>query len=218
MNKTSKVLAVAVIVVIAGVLLAATPAGRVLAIGTMNFAAARAGVTINLGEAESRLRARLGELPDPAQIRLVISKSERTATVFDGDRAVATYPVALGTKPTGHKQREGDGRTPEGTYRVCTRLDKSRYHLFLGLSYPGPDDAQRGLAEGVITQRTLDNIVAADTNATAPPWEPPLGGAVGLHGGGTGSDWTLGCIAFENDAIEEIWLLTQMGTLVEVRP
>jgi murein L,D-transpeptidase YafK len=216
MKRTHKIAFGLGILASALVLIAATPAGRIVATGAMNLAAARLDMTPNMDGARQRLESRLGSLPDPSRTRIVISKSARTAHVLDGETTVAMYPIALGPKPEGHKSREGDGRTPEGTYRLCTRLDRSRYHLFLGLSYPGPEDARLALAEGAITERTSDAVTNADANSGVPPWDSPLGGAVGLHGGGTGRDWTLGCIAFENEAIEEIWLLTQMGTRVEI--
>jgi len=203
---------VALIVVVA----MATPVGQIAIKGSVNLVSARLGIEPNMERARRRLEARLGSLPDPGQTRICVSKSERTATVLVGEIVIAAYPIALGGSPQGQKLREGDGRTPEGTYRICTRLDRSRYHLLLGLSYPGPEDARRAIAEGTITQRTFDAVAEAEANSGVPPWDSVLGGAVGLHGGGTGMDWTLGRIAFENDACEEIWLLTQIGTKVEI--
>jgi murein L,D-transpeptidase YafK len=112
--------------------------------------------------------------------------------------------------------REGDHRTPEGRYYVCTRNDRSRFHLFLGVSYPSKQDAERGLTTGLIGKNVFAQIVAANSRGTRPPWNTPLGGEVGVHGGGTGSDWTWGCIALENADIEELWASCPLGTPITI--
>lgn len=156
--------------------------------------------------------------PAPANPRIVILKSQRRLILYDGAAEVRSYKVALGGKPVGDKEREGDRRTPEGTFRVCTRNQRSRFHLFLGLSYPAADDAARGLAQRLIDASQHDAIVAADRDRRCPPWNTPLGGEVGIHGHGADRDWTLGCIALANSDIEELWRACPKGTEVEVRP
>lgn len=150
-----------------------------------------------------------------AEPRIEVRKAERRLDLFDGDRLVRSYRVALGGSPIGHKTREGDGRTPEGTYRICTRLERSQFHLFLGLDYPAPSDAE-GRADVSASERAA--IEAAHRVGTRPPWDTALGGAVGIHGGGSHRDWTRGCLAVEDAEIEEIFLLTTMGAPVLVRP
>lgn len=167
-------------------------------------------------------RARLGTLTNGAPLpldnaRLRIEKHNRRATLYSGDRAIKTYKIVLGQHPGGHKQKEGDSRTPEGTYHICTRLDRSKFYRFLGLNYPNAADAERGVAEELITPAQQGIIKHAEKRRGAPPWTTPLGGAIGLHGGGTQYDWTAGCIAFDNDAIEEIWVATDYWTPVEIR-
>jgi hypothetical protein len=149
--------------------------------------------------------------------RIVIRKLDRRLELWSKETLVRDYPIALGNEPGLDKVREGDHRTPEGEFYVCTRNDRSRFHLFLGLSYPSIEDADRGLASGLISRREFTSIVRAIQRRTRPPWDTGLGGEVGIHGGGTGSDWTWGCIALENDAIEELWRLCPMGTPVQIR-
>jgi L,D-peptidoglycan transpeptidase YkuD (ErfK/YbiS/YcfS/YnhG family) len=149
---------------------------------------------------------------------LLVSKSKRQITLFVDDKQVWTAPIGLGGCPEGHKQREGDQRTPEGDYYVCTRNPKSRFHLFLGLSYPGIPDARRGLSEGAITQAEHDRIVAAIESGKCPPWKTALGGEVGIHGSGSSRDWTLGCVALDDPDIELLWALCPLGTPVRIEP
>lgn len=200
---------------------AATSEGRWVAARATSIVACRLGRGApDLGNARERLAAKLppGSVADAAATRIVVRKSRRIAEVVVDGHAVLEYPIVLGSNPEGTKEREGDGRTPEGTYRICTRLDRSSYHLFLGLSYPGTADADAGLRRGAIDAGLRDVIAAKDEAGDVPPWNTALGGAVGLHGGGVAFDWTLGCVAFEDDDIEEVWLLTQIGTAVEIVP
>ena len=152
----------------------------------------------------------------PPDVRIEIDKSERSLVLFSGDAPVKRYRVGLG-EPAGDKLQQGDRRTHNGRFQVVTRNDRSQYHLFLGLSYPDAEDARRGLASGLISQTEARAIEDADRAGWQPSWNTRLGGAIGIHGGGGESDWTLGCVAVSNAEIEEIWAVTRMGTVVEVR-
>lgn len=158
------------------------------------------------------------ELPKLAKPRIVIRKKERSLEVYDGDRLVKTYAIALGFAPEGDKEREGDGRTPEGEFYVFTKNPKSQFHLSLGLSYPSKDDAKRGLANGLISVAEHDAIVSAINAGKMPPQKTALGGEIYIHGGGRDNDWTWGCTALKNEDIEEIFRSIEVGTKVEIRP
>ena len=152
-------------------------------------------------------------LPQP---QLKVFKRLHRVELWAAGRIVAQYPVGLGHRGLSDKRKEGDHLTPEGAFRICSRNERSAFHLFLGISYPGPEAAQRGLREGRITPEVQRAILRADRQRTCPPWNTGLGGTVGLHGGGSGSDWTWGCIALENGAIEELWLACPVGTPVHI--
>ena len=137
--------------------------------------------------------------------RIVVHKADRRLILYRGDRELTTYDIALGRDPIGHKRREGDGRTPEGHYRIDWRNPQSRYHLSLHISYPEAADRARAAARG----------------------EDP-GGMIMIHGlpnglGALGAagllrDWTEGCIAVTNEAIGDIWRRVADGTPIEIRP
>lgn len=146
-----------------------------------------------------------------------IDKSDHQLVLYSGETAVKRYRAGLGD-PVGDKVRQGDRKTPEGTFRVVTRNPQSRFHLFLGLSYPSPEDAARGLEAGLVTKTQAARIREAEAAKRQPPWNTPLGGAIGIHGEGGSSDWTLGCVAVDNDEIEELWAVVPMGTKVVVVP
>lgn len=169
-------------------------------------------------------------LPLP-QGRVVIDKSERRLDLYNGSTLVKSYRVALGNRPSGHKAKQGDGRTPEGDFYICTRNAKtSAFHIFLGLSYPALPDAKRAVNSKQITWREYQIIHQRLASRGRPLWETNLGGWVGIHGGTDATfaqkkrrergnpDWTAGCIALTNREIEEIHAATRLGTPVKVQP
>jgi len=130
--------------------------------------------------------------------RVVVNKGRREMLLLSGEAVVRTYRVALGREPVGHKQREGDGRTPEGRYTIDRRNPRSKYHLALHISYPNGRDCERAREAGA---------------------DP--GGDIMIHGlkagvAHPGTDWTQGCIAVTDAEMDEIWELVADGTAVEI--
>lgn len=149
---------------------------------------------------------------------ILISKSQRTLTVMSEGERVKTYRIVLGRVPLGDKEREGDGRTPEGDFYVCSRNPDSRYHRALGLSYPSDEDADRGRLSRLISKREYSDIVRAIRSMKRPPWNTALGGEIMIHGGGTARDWTDGCIALSDSDAEELFAAAPLGTPVRIDP
>jgi murein L,D-transpeptidase YafK len=136
---------------------------------------------------------------------ILIVKSTRTMTLMRGDTVFKTYKVALGTVPTGAKEKQGDHKTPEGNYVIDAKNSYSRFHLALHISYPKAEDRER-----------------------AKKMKVSPGGDIMIHGLESRyaflgalhrqTDWTDGCVAVTNPEIEEIWKLVPVGTTVEIRP
>jgi L,D-peptidoglycan transpeptidase YkuD (ErfK/YbiS/YcfS/YnhG family) len=150
--------------------------------------------------------------------KIIVKKADRTLQLWDQDTLYASYPIGLGREPIGDKQKEGDGRTPEGTYYICTRNNYSRFYLSLGLSYPNIEDAYEGLNAGLIDQNTYNQIEGAINRGVQPPWNTALGGEIMIHGHGSQSDWTAGCIAVDNDVMDVLWEICRIGTTVIIEP
>jgi len=150
-------------------------------------------------------------------MRLVITKHTRTLVVFDGDEEVLRIPVVLGQNP-GDKHREGDLATPVGDFYICYKNPDSKYHRFLGLSYPNIEDAERGLREKLITPAEAAQIRDAIAGKQCPPWKTALGGEVGLHGPCPNKTWTHGCIAMSAEHIERLYDLVEIGDEVVIEP
>ncbi|MHC4662493.1 MAG: L,D-transpeptidase family protein [Planctomycetota bacterium] len=151
--------------------------------------------------------------------KILIVKHKRVLVFINkkGERKI--FSIGLGFNPEGHKSREGDGRTPEGDYYICTKNPESKYYLSLGISYPGIPDAGRGLEEGAITQKQHDKIVDACERWRCPPWKTALGGEICIHGRGKkGKDWTLGCIALQNADMKYLFDNVPVQTPVVIVP
>ncbi len=159
--------------------------------------------------------AALTSVPAPS---LVVIKSKRELRLLSGGEILRTYRVGLGLEPVRPKERQGDFATPEGTYYVCMKNPQSKYELSLGLSYPGPADADRGFADGLISAAERGRIHAAWRARSTPPWNTALGGEIMIHGHGADADWTAGCVALDDGDIRELFAVIPVGTPVEIRP
>ena len=157
-------------------------------------------------------------LPELKTPRLVVEKSKRRLQVFDGEKLIKTYKIALGFASEGDKTREGDGKTPEGSYRVAVKNSNSKFVVSLGLDYPNMKDAARGLREQRITQNEYDEIATAINENRLPPQKTALGGEIYIHGGGNEKDWTWGCVALEEADIRELFARISVGTTVTIEP
>ena len=146
-----------------------------------------------------------GAAPPTIADRIVVNKAKRELLLLQGDRVLRSYKVALGRNPVGHKQRQGDGRTPEGDYYISARYKNSQFHWALYISYPNAEDRARARRAGV---------------------DP--GGDILIHGLPNGQgwigaahramDWTEGCIAVTDEEIEEIFRLTPARVPVRINP
>jgi murein L,D-transpeptidase YafK len=172
-------------------------------------------------KSETRPAHRTGEsagLPEIKDPRIVVKKSERKLELFDGGKLVRTYRIGLGFAPVGDKEKEGDGRTPEGEFYIFTKNEKSLYYLSLGISYPSIDDAERGFRRKLISANERDRIIEAVKDKKMPPQKTALGGEIYIHGSGSASDWTRGCIALEDEEMKELFDAVPVGAPVEIKP
>jgi murein L,D-transpeptidase YafK len=159
--------------------------------------------------------------PLPRPLRnpeIQVFKAKRQLELRADGRVVRTYRIGLGLQPTGPKRRQGDRRTPEGTYSLCNKNPRSQFYLSLQVSYPNAEDADRGLADGLITAADHERIVRASQRRGIPPAGTRLGGEIFLHGHGSESDWTWGCVALDDPDIKELYEAVPVGTPVRIFP
>ncbi len=134
---------------------------------------------------------------------VLVKKSDRTLSLFSNDQLIKSYQISLGKNPIGAKIQRGDRKTPEGLYQIDFKNRQSKYHLSLHITYPNKRDKARSL------ERNLNP-----------------GGNIYIHGLPNknnaalliGSDWTNGCIAVSNKAIQDIAKYVPDGTPIQITP
>ena len=136
--------------------------------------------------------------------KIEVYKSKRKMLVYSEGKLLKTYKIALGRNPIGHKEFEGDFKTPEGIYEINAKNPNSGYHKNLGVSYPNEKD-----------------IAHAKSLGKSP------GGHIKIHGIRNGSgfiskfqrwkDWTAGCIALTNEEVDELYEVVKIGTKIEIK-
>lgn len=151
-------------------------------------------------------------------MRVLICKAARTLEILDNGAPIYCCRVALGREPLGTKRAEGDGRTPEGVYRVCMVKQNGKYGRSLALDYPSVSDAETALQEARIDRATYDAICLAHSEGRRPPWGTPLGGEIYLHEGGSHSDWTAGCIALNENDMDALFARRDEIEQIEILP
>jgi murein L,D-transpeptidase YafK len=136
----------------------------------------------------------------PEVTYVVVNKSDRRMYLMHHGKVLQDHKIRLGFAPVGHKVAEGDGRTPEGLYRIDRRNPNSKFHLSVGISYPNEQDVAYAEALGV---------------------KP--GGDIFIHGQKSPKDknkhdWTWGCISVSNKEIEDIYAMVRDGTPIAINP
>ncbi len=154
------------------------------------------GIMTFLSACTSKFRTYNG----PEVTRVRVYKAERLIVLDGATEPLRTYPMGMGFAPVGHKQFEGDGKTPEGSYIIDRRNPNSLFHLSIGISYPNAEDRAFAAAQG----------------------RSP-GGDIFIHGGPRRGidpmnvrDWTAGCIAVTDRQIEEIYSMVKDGTPIDI--
>ncbi len=173
--------------------------------------------SVPIGGDESEIYVNSKEIKkDNSDVYIKVYKKSRVLELYENDKLLGRFKIALGKSPEGDKCREGDSKTPEGQYYICTRNESSKFTLFLGLSYPNMKDAQLGLENNIISQEEFSMIKRAEETKQRPPWNTALGGEIGIHGGGNTHDWTQGCIALSDEDIILIGQHVTSNTSVEI--
>jgi len=157
---------------------------------------------------------------------LLINGTHRTLSVMEGSTPVKVfYGISFGGGGVGYKLRKGDMITPVGRYAIGWINRESKFELFFGLTYPNGQDAERGLAHGILSPSDAHYLQVLEKVRHTPPQNTNMGGMIGIHGVGMGNvdlhrvlNWTDGCIALDNDQIYELSSWISLGMVVEIKP
>lgn len=141
----------------------------------------------------------------PKVTSVLVIKHEKRLYLKAGKTTLASFPVVFGANPEGHKQQEGDERTPEGLYTLDYKKASSSFYKAIHISYPNAQDVADAKKRGV---------------------DP--GGAIMIHGQKNGMgwaaaatqlfNWTNGCIALTDEDMEQVWQKVAAGTPIEIQP
>ncbi|WP_225027923.1 L,D-transpeptidase family protein [Xinfangfangia pollutisoli] len=152
-------------------------------------------LVVGLSACNSKFRSYHG--PEVTQIQ--VHKADRKMYLLHNDKVLKDFDIALGFAPVGHKQFEGDGKTPEGVYYINYKNPNSSYHLSLKVSYPNETD-----------------------RAYASSMGKSPGGDIMIHGGPTKKiyqkDWTAGCISITDKQMEVVYSMVKPGTPIYILP
>ena len=139
-----------------------------------------------------------------AEIDLVkVKKSIKKMYLLEKGNILKEYDIALGANPKGHKEQEGDEKTPEGTYVLDYVKEDSSFYRAMHVSYPNEKDIENAKKKGV-----------------------SAGGFIMIHGQrnrlgwlsmiSQNFNWTDGCIAITNSEMDEFLKLVKVGTPIEI--
>src|SRR5689334_8142691 len=135
---------------------------------------------------------------------IVVSKAERSLTLYRSGQKVLSYPVRLGFNGIKEKRYQGDGATPEGRYRIASKRGRghTQYYRALLLNYPNQEDRRR-----FMNDRRKGNI----------PAFRDIGGQIEIHGVDNElMAQTLGCVMLENPQMAALFERVDNGTPVTI--
>ena len=155
-----------------------------------------------LADSADNMRTRFDRTPAK---KILVEKSKRRLTMVLADGREKNFRISLGGQPRGHKWRQGDSRTPEGTYAIDFKNVDSEYYLSMRISYPSEEDLRTAERLGVKPGGQI--MIHGYPNDAQPPYEDYRN-----------RDWTDGCIGVSNTAMQEIWLAVREKTPVTITP
>ncbi len=155
---------------------------------------------------------------------LIDTNSASLSVLERGKVLLQLDQVAIGRFGASTDKHLGDGKTPMGKYQVGWIKQSSKFKKFIGINYPAPADAQRGLQQKLINQKEFKRIMRAHNQHQVPPQNTRLGGFIGIHGLGQADpevhkryNWTRGCVAITNEQLDQLLPWIDKGMLVEIR-
>lgn len=157
--------------------------------------------------------------------RIIIDTKALTLKVMQSNKERLSFSnIAIGRYGTTTDKRNGDHKTPLGHFAIAWITERTSFHRFFGLLYPGKAYAERAFQTGQLDQKSWNRIRQAYASGRLPPQNTDLGGSLGIHGVGKGDkkiheqfNWTNGCIALTNDQIDSLTGWIKIGTPVEIR-
>ena len=157
---------------------------------------------------------------------LLADLDRQRLVLYGGDnREVRSFGnISIGSGGVSQLHLRGDQTTPRGKYRITHINHNSRYRVFIGLNYPTSAHAKYAYVSGKISASELDTLLKAARSNHPPPADTPLGGMIGIHALGEAdlrihkvANWTDGCIALNNEQMDQLLPYVREGMRVVIR-
>ena len=133
---------------------------------------------------------------------IIVDKSEYELYVYDDEGWYATYPIVFGSKDLSDKMREGDKRTPDGTFKIIIKKIHRQWGPELLLDYPTQESVQK------FKER-----------------KAKIGNGIAIHATRPGEEWTVdnfynwtdGCVSVKYTEMKDLFNYIPLGTMVTIR-
>ena len=132
-----------------------------------------------------------------------VDKSENIMYLLDNNKVIKEYHVVFGENPKGHKEQEGDKKTPEGSYILDYKKDNSSFYRAMHISYPNKQDIENATSKGV----SAGGFIMVHGQRNWFSWLSPITQRF---------NWTNGCIALTNSEMDEFMDLVKTGTKIYI--
>lgn len=141
---------------------------------------------------------------------IIVDKSEYELYVYDDEGWYATYPIVFGSKDLSDKMREGDKRTPDGSFKVVLKKMHKKWGPELLLDYPNKTSVQK------FNERKAKGLI---------PKAAKIGDGIAIHATRPGEEWTIdnfynwtdGCVSVKYTEMKDLYSYIPVGTQVTIR-
>ena len=141
---------------------------------------------------------------------IIVDKSEYELYVYDEEGWYATYPIVFGSKDLSDKMREGDKRTPDGSFKVVLKKIHQKWGPELLLNYPNEMSVQK------FNERKAKGLI---------PRSAKIGDGIAIHATRPQEEWTIdtyynwtdGCVSVKYTEMKDLYSYIPVGTPVTIR-
>jgi murein L,D-transpeptidase YafK len=141
---------------------------------------------------------------------IIVDKSEYELYVYDDEGWYATYPIVFGSKDLSDKMREGDKRTPDGSFKVVLKKIHNKWGPELLLDYPNQTSVQK------FNERKAKGLI---------PKNAKIGEGIAIHATRPQEEWTIdtyynwtdGCVSVKYTEMKDLYSYIPVGTPVTIR-
>jgi len=164
------------------------------------------GNTYSLEECKKELLEAKDYNSDAKVDFIIVEKKERKMYLYKDNKVQSVIPISLGKNPVGAKEKQGDNKTPEGTFWISRKLCSPKYYRSLCISYPRPEDREKAALKGLNPGGDITIHAQPTWNADGKGDEYTL-----AH------NWTQGCVAVTNDVMKQLWYAVREGIPITIR-